>query len=558
MPSRASVDESEPPSGGRANRAQFLPGDARLARAIFVTTLVAYLLCSGREPPWGDANIQYMAAESMLERGKLDIPRAWPDDLRPDADGKFYSTYPLATSVIQMPGLVVLGAISRLSPQARGLAKPLTSHLAYALFGALTCVLFFQLSRQLRLSARASSIASAIVAFATTTAVYAHYSYSEIAQTAAFTGFVLHLLRVDEDPTAKRARWLGFYAGLLFAFKYIYAAAVLGGLAWLIWRKRSSGRALVRMAVQASMLAAPFVISSMVYNTLCWGGPFTTGYTEYFSRYWGENPMTRLWAMWLSPGKSLFLYSPPLVLGLLAVPRMWREHRTAVLAIAATVAPVLLVYSRYKLNGDYAWGYRFCVFAVPVLTLGVPTLLDGWLAAGLTRSRKLVLVIVVTAGVTVQVLGLALYWDHFIRISQDVRIAWLGKPDRSGAIIPVRSDGHCDSCFEDVHQLEWLPPFQPIVGHAWLLRELIAGADARQAEADAPWHRYTSTSFDIQSSYARARLDWWGMLWIADYPATRLPGGALLVALAIATGAGIRMWLRAHRTARDQAGPAGR
>jgi hypothetical protein len=525
--------------------------DARLTRAIFVTTLAVYLLCSGREPPWGDANVQYMAAESMVRRGALDIPKPWPDDQSKDAEGKWYSTYPLVTSLIQIPGLGVLAAARGISPTSLGLAKPLTSHLACSLFGAWAAVLFFRLCRQQRLSRRAASLATAIVAFTTINFVYAHYSYSEIAQTAAFTGFVLHLLMFDEDPSTKNARSIGFFAGLLFGLKYVYPPGILGGLGILLWRKRKLGRGLVPLALHCAAIAAPFVISAMIYNYVCFGSPFTSGYSEYFSRHWGENSMSRLWAMFLSPGKSIFLYSPPLILGIAALPRMWRAHRSACVISLAAIVPVLLAYSRYKLNGDWSWGYRFCVFMTPVLALPIAVLLDAWMTEPPRRYRRILVAIAIAGGLCVQVLGQAFYWDHFVRISQDVRIAWLGTPNRSGAIIPTRANGRCDGCFEDVHQLEWLPPFQPIVGHFWLLRSVIAGDDAATAEANAPWHRYTSATFEIADAYNRARIDWWGLLWINDFPQTRVMGIVLLLLMLAGTGMGIRLWLRAHGASRD-------
>mgnify|MGYP003542376728 CR=1 FL=1 len=49
--------------------------------------------------------------------------------------------------------------------------------------------------------------------------------------------------------------------------------------------------------------------------------------------------------------------------------------------VADTTAAMIAVYSRYKLNGDYAWGPRFAVFFVPALGLGFAVLLDAWLAA---------------------------------------------------------------------------------------------------------------------------------------------------------------------------------
>jgi hypothetical protein len=67
----------------------------------------------------------------------------------------------------------------------------------------------------------------------------------------------------------------------------------------------------------------------------------------------------------------------------------------------------------------------------------------------------------------------------------------------------------CPVCFETISQLQWLPPFQHIVGNYWLLTHVPYGHDWVRAEKDAPWRRYTNLQVDIQESYARARIDWW-------------------------------------------------
>jgi hypothetical protein len=530
-------------------------GERRLPWAIFVTTAALYLLVSGREPPWGDGNVQYMVADSLLTRGSFDIARPWPDDLPPGEGGKFYSTYPILTSLVQVPGLALQKAVGAIDNDARGFAKPLTSHLACALFGGLCAVLFYQLCRQRRLSRAAASVATAVLALGTTVFVYAHYSYSEIAQAAFFTGFLLEILRLEEDPSPARARRLGLWAGLLFSIKYIYAASLLGGAVYLVWRLRGRWRLLASLAGWAAAVAVPFLVMALVYNYICWGSPVTTGYHPYFEAYWGENLLVGLWGMFFSPGKSVFLYSPPLILGLLALPRLVREHRAACLAILCAAGPVLLVYARYKLNGDYAWGPRFVVFVVPALSLSFAVLIDAWRQARPTWPRRSALAGALALGLFVNFLGVATYWDHFIRISMDARQAWLGKPNRKGAIIPVRSDGHCDSCFEDVHQLQWLPPFQPILGHLWLVRSMAAGHDWKAAEATAPWHRHTSNTLDISATYGRVRLDWWGMLWVQDFPAYRVAGVILLLLMTALTAGGTVAWIRAHRAARREVEP---
>ena len=517
--------------------------ERRLALGIFVTTLAVYLLSAGREPPWGDGHAQYMVARSLLYHGGIDVPQPWPDDLPRGRGGAYYSTYPILAAAVQIPGLVLLDA---LPAPARGFAEPLTSHLASSLFGALTCLMFFRLCRSRGLDRVASSIATAVLAFATTIWVYAHYSYSEIAQAAFFTGFLLELLRVAETPTPSRARWLGVWAGLLFSVKYIYAAALVGGAIYLVLVLRPRWRALAGVVGWAALTAVPFLAVAMVYNSLSWGSPLATGHAPYYEAYWGENMLVGLWGVFLSPGKSLFLYSPPLLLGLAALPLLWREHRAACLAVLATAGPVLLVYSRYKLNGDYAWGPRFAVFATPALGLSFAALIDAWRRRP-GWTRRSVVAGFVAVGVAVQLLGIAFYWDHFIRISMDARTAWLGTPNRRGAIIPIRADGRCDSCFEDVHQLEWLPPFQPILGHLWLARSQLAGLDWKEAAADAPWTRHTSLQLDMASVYQRVRLDWWGMLWLRDFQRYRAAGIALLVLFALGVAAGAHLWVRRPR-----------
>jgi hypothetical protein len=166
----------------------------------------------------------------------------------------------------------------------------------------------------------------------------------------------------------------------------------------------------------------------------------------------------------------------------------------------------------------------------------------------MARWKKAVVGAVVAAGVAVQLLGASLYWDHFIRIAIDVKNQWLGHPNRSGAYIPERGRGHCDSCFEDTYEILWTPAFQPIRGHYWLVTSLAAGEDGRSAQADAPWRRYTSLEMNLASTYPRARIDWWGLLWLKDAPHTWKLGLMFLLLFVGGTAFGIWRWIRLHRS----------
>ncbi|HEY6035972.1 MAG TPA: hypothetical protein VIV58_16970, partial [Kofleriaceae bacterium] len=164
-----------------------------------------------------------------------------------------------------------------------------------------------------------------------------------------------------------------------------------------------------------------------------------------------------------------------------------------------------------------------------------------------TRAKRAVAAAVIAAGICVQLLGVALYWDHFIRLAIDAKDQWLGQPNRSGSYIPPRGRPHCDSCFEDTYELLWTPAFQPIRGNWWLVKSLARGDDAAEAQKTAPWRTYTSLDVRLDENYGRLRLDWWVMLWWRDAPQTETLGIALLILMLGGTGFGAARWLRYHR-----------
>jgi hypothetical protein len=163
------------------------------------------------------------------------------------------------------------------------------------------------------------------------------------------------------------------------------------------------------------------------------------------------------------------------------------------------------------------------------------------------RARTIAFGLISLVGVFVQVVGGALYWDHWIRVSKQASFAWLGEPDRSGAAIPERGRGHCDSCIEDMHGPYWLPALQPIEGHAWLLWHTVRETPWEQAEPGAPWRRYTTLELPLRKAYERARIDWWPTLWMHDEPRFRPAGIVLFIAMTGMTALGAVGWRRALR-----------
>jgi hypothetical protein len=225
--------------------------------------------------------------------------------------------------------------------------------------------------------------------------------------------------------------------------------------------------------------------------------------------------------MFLSPGKSIFLYSPPLILAVIGFRRFWRRYRYIVVAMVLTIFPSLYLHARMiSWAGDYAWGPRYLTFALAVLLLPAGFLVQEWLEnlQGLRKWLRLsASIVVVVAGLGVTYLGNAIYWDHYIRIQNEAAQAWLGLPNNSGDGISTPGMP-CPVCFETLYSLQWLPVFQHIVGNYWLLSHVPYSDDWVTAEKDAPWRRYTRLQLNIAQNYARARVDWWFVEYRRSFP----------------------------------------
>lgn len=476
--------------------------------AVFLVLGGAFLLLTGRERPYGDARIMYEVAEA-LPRGSIAIGTEWPPMSHRGPDGKVYSQYALLPSLAHVPGrLVYVGLFGRHDdrPSAQ-LGLVLASHVAPALAAALACALAFAAMAKLA-SRRAALVATGAIAFASLLFVYARYPMSEAIQAACVMGLVYELVRIVRGEREwRRGLALGLWAGAVVNAKLVLALGVVGGLvaAACIVRDRAQLR---RLALGALVGGLPWLVMFLVYNQLRWGSPLSTGYDETLAMM-NESMPVGLLGLLVSPGKGLVWFSPMIILAIIAIARCGSAHRPTIAIVLAVVVPPLLFYARFlSWSGDYCWGPRYLLYALAPLSL----LMAPWLDRDRGRLCRWLVRGVLAVSVAVQLLGASLFWDHWIRLSREARIEWLGNPNRAGAAIAERGRGHCDSCFEDMFGHQWLPPFSPIAGHLWLLRHRIADDSYAEAREDAPWRRYTSLDLvRPRSVYEHVRIDWWAL-----------------------------------------------
>jgi hypothetical protein len=488
---------------------------------LFGAIFFLYLFSTSGARPWGDATPVWEVADNIAYAHNFHAATRWPMNLPNGKDGHLYGVAPLLQSLVHVPGAALQRLIAQKYPAYMQICWRFTCHLAPTVLGTLACLFFFGLCRRVEMQLFPAALTTLALAFATSLWVYSRYPYSETLQLCCFTGFFSKLLDVRIRPTWRQAAWLGLWAGLLVNAKPVFLVSGLGAGVFLIWELRRNWRTLVLVALVSTAAATPLAAMYLYYNYARWGSITSTGYgvaititTSGIAALPGvhEHALVGLWGMFLSPGKSIFLYSPPLLVALLGFLRFAKNFRHVVLAMALTILPGLYVHAQMiSWAGDYAWGPRYMIFALGVFLLPAGFVVQACLNQVHKLRRYLgvaALSGVLLGGVLVTYLGNAIYWDHFIRIQNEATRFWLGIPNNGGDGSSTQAIP-CPVCFETISQLQWLPPFQHIVGNYWLLTHLPYDHDWVRAEEDAPWRRYTNLQVNIKESYARASVDWW-------------------------------------------------
>ena len=156
------------------------------------------------------------------------------------------------------------------------------------------------------------------------------------------------------------------------------------------------------------MTAAIGVAILFAHNTLLFGGPFEFGYptaaegAKRLNTF--DTPLfTGLYGFLLSPGKSIFIFAPPVILALAGLRRLWKLDRGA--ATVAMLLPLIyiLFYARYtQWEGGYCVGPRYLVPSIVLLCLGL-----GPILADAAPSTKKIALFALVLGAFVQCVSLA-------------------------------------------------------------------------------------------------------------------------------------------------------
>jgi hypothetical protein len=490
----------------------------------FLTCL--YLLIGTREPPWADARVMHEAAVSLVDKRRLDIDLDAPAFFFSMYHGKKYSLYPMGNTLAIVPARVLYNLLVRL-PRAPALHLTiLTSHLASTVAAAACCVLFFGLLQRDGVGLRAAAIASLALGTMTILVIYARVAYSEALQACLFVWIISLVFKLEEAPAIGPAAWAGFAAGWLVTTKAVNVIALGVVLVYVVWRFRRQRPELLRVLGFAALAFLPWAILTLVINRLKTGSFFDTGYTRA-----GGVPVfsgqfyPALFGYLFSPGKSVFFFSPVVILGLVGARSYYRRNPARALLLLGVVAAVWLPHLMFPAwYGGWVWGPRYTVPVLPLFLIPAAHWLDEHGKRGLGKLRAAALAALAAASLLVQAAGCAFFWDFYIRMA----IALRPPSDETSSYVST----------------VFVPQLSPIVMHLWLAWHKLLGDVT--FPAGAPFLSALPAPFGINEHWRSLRFDFWFLHWFSkDGP--RVWAAALLsllVAGFLWSGAGLVRTLR--------------
>ena len=267
---------------------------------------------------------------------------------------------------------------------------------------------------------------------------YAADSYSEPYAAAAIAFAAALILRSPARPASAAALW-----GLACLLKPLLWVTVPVAILALTLGRRDVIRNFARAtAVFASALAVQGVV-----NFFRTGSFLEVGYGDVVLRF--TTPLAHgLWGLLASPGRSLFLYAPLCLVGLVAVRRL--SAPALALCVLTPVVHLLVVARWWTWEGGSAWGPRYLLPILPLLA--APALLaPRWMGRA-----------AVAIGVAVNLSGVVIAAGSWIGYAEALRPSAGSSWSPMG---PVR--------------VSEIPALSPVKGHWILLLRNVAGRDVR-------------------------------------------------------------------------------
>jgi dolichyl-phosphate-mannose-protein mannosyltransferase len=241
------------------------------------------------------------------------------------------------------------------------------------LISALTIILFYRIIFQLGLSETNAIFASLLLAFCTYLWPHGRTFFTEPLVAFCLMAALACLINAEHNS---KYLWT-LCAGLFWAYAVLTRLDSLitaPAAAWLLLFQRNQKFTINIDIKKITLFAIPWigVISIiLLYNTHRFGAPFSTGYEDQPENIQFLTPiLVGLQGFLFTPGRSIFIYSPPLILALFGIIRFWNKDNWLAGGVFLIIVGYLGVMSKWQnWAGGFDWGPRHIYQITPFLMI---------------------------------------------------------------------------------------------------------------------------------------------------------------------------------------------
>jgi len=364
-----------------------------------------------------DDEIVFQTTQSLVERGSFEVQgiskRTGEREDRPTGtfgwaqgrDGRRYGFFGQGLLIVAIPMYLIADATVDVVPERWRFAirsdlftfhqrsqaadwPRLVVSLTNSLITPLCALLLGLWLRTLGHGPRASILTALCYALGTTAWPYAGTFLSEPLSALVLLGAALEISRWQLDGRARHLWIAAALAGLsvhVHVLNLLALPCLLGYAIGPSIAREGLRESLPRLDRRAWIIAATLCALGLLLLGLSqwwrFGSPLETGRFDHYGRWvW---PWRGVFTMLLAPGRSLLIYSPPLVLALLAWPALRRrDSATAYFVLALALTRLLFVACRSDWHGGWAIGPRYLVPTIPFLLVPIAGWLERWSTHG--------------------------------------------------------------------------------------------------------------------------------------------------------------------------------
>jgi hypothetical protein len=434
---------------------------------VFLLTLALYVATTGGS--MATDIMTYEVTKGIVEQGTVAMSyNVYQMEAHRGVDGRYYAPYGLGHALYNVPFYLVGLAAEKWSGLSVGKSEAIRKGvvvLGSALATALSVWVAFLFAWRLGGKVAAAVESALVLGFGTLFWPYAKFGFNAPLATfcVLFGTYAVWVGIRSDRPRMLVLAGMGLGSALLVRHELALVCLPVG---W--WIAAESKYDLGYTARRGALVAGPVIVAVLLtlgYNYTRFGNPLDAGYlrdqTANFGSFWDG-----LFGLLVSPGRSLFLYSPITLVGLFGFLWLYRSDRSTAQLFAGQSVLVLLFYSSLEYwDADRSYGPRYLLPVIPMLVL--PLTLAGSRSAA-TSFRKM-LPMAITISIVVQLPGVLV---DFSKVGYTPEIGKRSHDERrwtwEAAGLRLNSRAVADVLPRNVRYLTGLetPPLKPARGEA--------------------------------------------------------------------------------------------